>query len=69
MLHYGPRIGAIGLGAVAFVLAVIGAVLSRQGLEVGGGLLIVLAVVSLLIRRLQRGRTPRPVEDPVGNSF
>ena len=52
MLHYGPRIGAIGLGAVAFVLAVIGAVLSRQGLEVGGGLLIVLAGVSLLVGRL-----------------
>ncbi len=51
MPHCGPRVGAVGLGAVALALAVIGAVLSRPGLEVGGGLLIVLAAVSLLVGR------------------
>ncbi len=51
MLHYGPRVGTIGLLAVALTLTVIGAVLSRPGLELGGGLLMVLAVASFLLGR------------------
>ncbi len=52
MLHDGPRIGFIGLVAVALALIASGAALDRPGLEIGGGLLIVLAAARLLVGRL-----------------
>ncbi len=51
MLHYGPRIGMVGLVALGLALTVSGAALSRPGLEIGGALLIVLALVGFLVGR------------------